>query len=76
MKTVGSQTISTLAKEGYKLFSKTFGVHGLIEIHIIDQDGRIELWTRNDDCAGFVLEYDRCRFEFVRSLGNTDANKI
>ncbi len=63
MKTIGSQTISTLEEEGLFLVNTRQD-----EIIVQTKDNKHELWRRNDDFAGFVLGLFGAKYEFVETL--------
>jgi 8-oxo-dGTP pyrophosphatase MutT (NUDIX family) len=64
MRTIGSQKRETLEEAGYTLIS-------LQEHEAILEDiltGSRSLWHRNDNFAGYVIEINNERYEFVLNL--------
>jgi len=64
MKTRGSQISETLPEYG----SNAVAFDGKTLITEDIKTGEYEKWQRNDDFAGYVLEFCNMRFEFVSSI--------
>ena len=64
MKTIGSQKRETLQEAGFELVEKSDNQVILKEIETLN----LELWVKNDDYAGYVVEIDGIGYEFAVSL--------
>jgi hypothetical protein len=64
IKTIGSQKREPLSESGYELIKMSRK-----EVILKDRDsGKQELWVKNDDYAGYVIEINGKGYEFVRSI--------
>lgn len=64
MKKRGSQIRENYKEAKYKLMSYSKNDKNVI---LEDEDGQRELWTANDNFAGYVVEINGVGYEFVRS---------
>ena len=64
MKHIGSQVRETLHEAG--LNAVTF--NGKLLLTEDMESGKLELWVKNDDFAGYVVEFIGIGFEFVSSV--------
>ena len=71
MKQIGSQRIETLDESGYKMIASW-------DDTVILQDkesGKQEMWQRNDDFAGYVIQIGDGKYEFVSDTSFLDYKK-
>jgi hypothetical protein len=68
MRQIGSQTREKIENTEYKVSAiegnETTGRNAIL----LRADGKEELWTENDDFAGYVIEIDGAGYEFVRDM--------
>lgn len=72
---VGSQNREPIADTEYIVIGKEIGVKDKTVMDVILQDqesGQEELWTANDDYAGYVIVIDGIGFEYVQTLTKGD----
>ena len=68
MRKIGSQTRVTI--EEAEMFLAWVNMDGSVVLD--DGDGNLELWTPNDDYAGYVIDIDGRGYEFVREWRSSE----
>ncbi len=77
-KQIGSQFRETLAEAKYTLvaWAGDDGDEDRSQVVLADEDGKQELWGRNDHHSGWTVEIDGVGYEFCHSLRLTDYRKV
>ena len=60
MKTIGSQKRETLKEAGYKIVKEFRD-----DLVVTTKTGRLELWTKSNSFANYVMVYKGIGYEFV-----------
>ena len=74
MRTIGSQKRETLAEAEYELIGIFNGIFngdvGTVAVvrPIHEKHGKTELWAKNDDFAGYVMEINGVGYAFICSI--------
>ena len=73
MRTIGSQKRETLAEAEYELIGIFNGDAGTIAVvrpihEKHEKHGKTELWAKNDDFAGYVMEINGVGYAFICSI--------
>lgn len=63
MRKIGSQIRETLEESGMEIHERL----NSNEVILVDEEGKMELWVKRDDFAGYVIEILGKGYEFITS---------
>jgi hypothetical protein len=72
MKTIGSQTRSTLLEEGLTVHNRLNDTN----VILADENGSFALYVANNDYSGHVVEIDGIGYEFVTSRVDGEGDPL